>query len=97
MANLGSVSPFSPRVLRHNAACVSGVVKEVGALAPRRCVRLYLRSTGGMLTQTYTLPNGSFVLPTQRTLEGQATFAIAFDDESGEPFNTLVFDKLIPA
>lgn len=93
MADIGTISAHSPRVLNHDTTCVSGTVEELGAPVPRRCVRLYLRSSGAMLSQTYSRPDGSFILPTQRTVEGRATYVVALTEET---FNALIFDKLIP-
>ena len=97
MADLGSINTYSPRVLNHDTTKISGVVSEAFAPVARRCVRLYLRSTGAFLNQTYSRQDGSYVLTTLRTLEGQTVYVVAFNDDSAVPFNALIFDKLTPA
>ena len=96
MADLGTIGGGTPVVFNHNTKTVSGVVTEFGVPAPRRCVRMYLHSSGALVTQNYSRQDGTFALATLRTLEGQAVYVVALNDESALSFNPLLFDKLIP-
>ncbi|MBA7709168.1 hypothetical protein ES703_118080 [subsurface metagenome] len=73
-------------------ATLSGTVKEKG-VAVQRIVRSYIRSTGELFDSITSNPDGTFELsaPDDSTL----MFVLAFDDDPGDNYNALIFDRIL--
>lgn len=72
-------------------AMLSGTVKQKG-VAVQRTVRAYVRSTGAFYSETLSLADGTFQIyaPDDAT----EMFVIAFDDDIGDQYNALIYDKV---
>lgn len=70
---------------------LSGTVKEKGSNVVRT-VRSYIRSTGELFDTTVSAANGTFELEAPDTTSDM--FVIAFDDDAGEQYNALVYDRV---
>lgn len=82
------------RASLENVKTLSGTVYEEGVPC-KRLVRLYRRSDGMWVAQTYSdATTGAFSFT---KLRNQEYFAIAFDDETLNPdYNAIVWDRLVP-
>ncbi|MBA7703323.1 hypothetical protein ES703_112105 [subsurface metagenome] len=72
--------------------CLKGTVKEKG-VAVERTLRSYIRSTGQLYTSSASAPDGTFSLdaPDDTT----EMYVIALDDDVGEQYNALIFDRVV--
>lgn len=70
---------------------LSGTVKEKGSPV-QRTVRSFLRSTGALVDTTQSNPDGTFSVGALDNISDH--FVIAFDDEAGDQYNALIYDKV---
>ncbi len=77
-------------------ATIRGTVAEQGAPATR-LVRLYLRSSGALIAEQYSDSDGEFAFDDEPEFEeGIEFYVVAFDDDNGEAFNALIYDRVEP-
>jgi len=70
---------------------LKGTVKEKGSPVQRTLMCFY-RSTGVLFSSTVSLSDGTFVLGAPDTTTEM--FVVAFDDDAGDQYNSLVFDRV---
>jgi hypothetical protein len=73
---------------------ISGTVTEQSTPAVR-LVRLYLRETGELIDEQYSSTSGEFLFVGLPEFgEGIEFYVVAFDDDAGEAFNALIYDRI---
>jgi hypothetical protein len=82
------VAPSAPSVPPYS---IAGTVTEQGNPVART-VRLYRRSTGELVASTTSSAvDGSFEFA---DIAGDVYFVVAFDDDAGDDYNALIFDRI---
>lgn len=72
---------------------LSGVVTE-SSTGVARTVRVYDRATGALLAETISSSeDGSFSIP---IYSNDPVYVVALDDDSGDDYNAIIFDRVIP-
>lgn len=79
------------QVLGSSPFHLAGTVKEKGS-AVVRTVKSYVRSTGELYDTTTSEADGSFSVGTPDA--ATVMFVVAFDDEAGDQYNALIFDRV---
>jgi len=75
---------------------ITGIVTENGTPVVR-IVRLYLRETGELVAEEYSSTSGEFsFVDLAEFAEGIEFYAIALDDDAGEAFNAIIWDRVTP-
>lgn len=73
---------------------LSGLVTDDAGSAASRTVRAYRRDTGALIDSAVSSPvDGAFVI--QSPYAG-AHYVIALDDDAGDQYNALIFDRVTP-
>lgn len=76
-----------------NRFLYEGYVTENGDPVSR-VVRLYYRDTGELIDSTTSSGNGGYY--NLDAITNDEHFIVAFDDEAGEDYNSLILDRLLP-
>lgn len=92
MADLGAIATGSlaldgPQI---TPKTFSGTVPDI--TTPPATVRLYLRSTGALVRDVVTKPDGTFVMAANMDTQSQEHYALALDSAD----NARIFDHIVP-
>ena len=100
MADLGAINVTT------GVACVSRPARVVsgtiftpvgsGDSPHRRKIVLHLRSTYAPVSLGHSLHTGEFIVASTMLVDTGEHYVVAFDDEGGNEYNAVIFDRVIP-
>ena len=100
MADLGAIgyllgvsaTSIPARRVAGNVALLEGTLSPM----PRRKVVLHRRSTGEVVAVSYSVADGTFIVPSTLLLHSELHFVVAFDSEGNDGRNAMIFDRVTP-
>ena len=85
--------PQSARANTRVDGSISGVIKEVGVVAPYAMVELHYRSNGNLISRTRADASGNYSFTHLDPSDTNGYYVTAFSEQT---YNAVTFDKLTP-